>query len=78
MINVNNSIYDRILIEMLSVIVYNITSVFSEYIGEVYQRRKNMDYKLTAKQAEDLILTKLSHNFGVSKMTPQMNIFIRR
>lgn len=26
-----------------------------------------MDYKLTAKQAEDLILTKLSHNFGVSK-----------
>lgn len=37
-----------------------------------------MDYKLTAKQAEDLILTKLSHNFGVSKMTPQMNIFIRR
>lgn len=26
-----------------------------------------MDYKLTPKQAEELILTKLSHNFGVSK-----------
>ena len=26
-----------------------------------------MDYKLTPKQAEELILTKLSHNFGVSQ-----------
>ena len=65
-INVKNSIYDRILIALTTVIVYNIPNVFPGILGKFVKGGNNMDYKLTAKQVEELITTKLSHNFGVS------------
>lgn len=48
-------------------IVYNNSKFYLGGLLRHCQRRKIMDYKLTPKQAEELILTKLSHNFGVSQ-----------
>lgn len=48
-------------------IVYNNSKFYLGSLLRHCQRRKIMDYKLTPKQAEELILTKLSHNFGVSQ-----------
>lgn len=48
-------------------IVYNNSKFYLGGLLRHCHRRKIMDYKLTPKQAEELILTKLSHNFGVSQ-----------
>lgn len=48
-------------------IVYNNSKFYLGSLLRHCHRRKIMDYKLTPKQAEELILTKLSHNFGVSQ-----------
>lgn len=57
----------QVFVEIEVRIVYNGNKICHSRIIRSCQRRKIMNYKLTPKQAEELILTKLSHNFGLSK-----------